>query len=47
MLAKLEKMTIELVVSNRQIMNLIEDLEVKIYGSKEAEPISTDKKKLE
>src|ERR1035437_9303300 len=33
MLAKLEKITIELVASNRQIMNLIEDLEVKIYGS--------------
>ena len=47
MLAKLEKITIELVASNRQIMNLIEDLEVKIYGSNQVESVSTDKKKLE
>jgi len=33
LLAKLEKITIELVASNRQIMNLTEELEVKIYGS--------------
>jgi hypothetical protein len=43
MLAKLEKVTIELVTLNRQIMNLTEKLEVKIYGS-EAKPLSKDKK---
>jgi len=47
LLAKLEKITIELAASNRQIMNLTEDLEVKIYGPKQAEPASTDKNKLE
>ena len=43
MLAKLEKVTIELVTLNWQIMNLTEKLEVKIYGS-EAKPLSKDKK---
>jgi len=40
MLAKLEKVTIELVTLNRQIMNLTEKLEVKIYGS-QVKTIST------
>jgi len=43
MLAKLEKVTIELVTLNRQIMNLTEKLEIKIYGS-EVKTISTDNK---
>jgi len=43
MLAKLEKATIELVALNRQIMNLTEKLEVKIYGS-QVKTISTDNK---
>ena len=43
MLAKLEKVTIELVTLNHQIMNLTEKLEVKIYGT-EAKPLSKDKK---
>ena len=46
MLAKLEKVTIELVKLNRQIMNLTEKLEIKLYGS-EAISVSTDKKILE
>ena len=45
MLAKLEKVTFELVKLNHQIMNLTEKLEIKIYGSK-AIPVSTDKKIL-
>jgi len=36
-LAKLEKATIELVLLNRQIMDMTEKLEVKIYGSAYAE----------
>ncbi|MFA5044919.1 MAG: conjugal transfer protein MobA [Paludibacter sp.] len=36
-LAKLEKATIELVVLNRQIMDLTEKLELKIYGSVDVE----------
>jgi len=47
MLAKLEKIAIELVASNRQIMNLIEDLEVKIYGSNQTKSVLIGKKKLE
>ena len=43
MLAKLEKVTIELVTLNRQIMNLTEKLEVKIYSS-QVKTISTDNK---
>ena len=43
MLAKLEKVTIELVTLNRQIINLTEKLEVKIYGS-QVKTISTDNK---
>ena len=46
MLAKLEKVTIELVKLTRQIMNLTEKLEIKLYGS-EAISVSTDKKILE
>jgi hypothetical protein len=46
MLAKLEIVTIELVKLNRQIMNLTEKLEEKLYGS-EAKPLLTDKKILE
>jgi hypothetical protein len=36
-LAKLERATFELVVSNHQIMTLAQELEVKIYGSKDIE----------
>ena len=36
-LAKLEKATLELVVLNHQIMDMTEKLEVKIYGSADAE----------
>ena len=36
-LAKLEKATLELVVLNRQIMDMTEKFEVKIYGSLDAE----------
>ena len=43
MLAKLEIVTIELVKLNRQIMNLTEKLEEKLYGSG-AKPLLTDKK---
>jgi hypothetical protein len=46
MLAKLEKVTIELVKLNHQIMNLTEKLEIKIYGSK-AISVSTKKKIME
>ena len=46
MLAKLEIVTIELVKLNRQIMNLTEKLEEKLYGS-EAKPLLIDKKILE
>ena len=35
-LARLEKATLELVVLNRQIMDMTEKLEVKIYGSADA-----------
>jgi hypothetical protein len=45
MLAKLEKVTFELVTLNHQIINLTEKLKVIIYGS-EAKPVSTDKKIL-
>jgi len=41
-LAKLEKATLELVVLNRQIMDMTEKLEVKIYGSAEAESEKSD-----
>ena len=45
MLAKLEKVTFELVTLNHQIINLTEKLKVIIYDS-EAKPVSTDKKIL-
>ena len=41
-LAKLEKATIELVVLNRQIMDMTDKLEVKIYGSADAESEKSD-----
>ena len=41
-LAKLERTTLELVVLNRQIMDLTEKLEVKIYGSPDAESKTID-----
>ena len=41
-LAKLEKATIELVVLNRQIMDMTDKLEVKIYGSADAESTKSD-----
>ena len=41
-LAKLEKATLELVVLNRQIMDLTDKLEVKIYGSAIAESEKSD-----
>jgi len=41
-LAKLEKATLELVVLNRQIMDLTDKLEVKIYGSAVAESEKSD-----
>jgi hypothetical protein len=47
MLARLERITIELVASNRQIMNLADELEARIYGSKVVESLSTGKKKQE
>jgi hypothetical protein len=44
-LARLEKATLELVVLNRQIIDLTEKFEVKIYGSGDAESttINTNK----
>ena len=41
-LAKLEKATLELVVLNRQIIDLTQEFEVKIYGSTNAESITRD-----
>ena len=41
-LAKLEKATLELVVLNRQIMDLTDKLEVKIYGSADTESTKSD-----
>jgi len=41
-LAKLEKATLELVVLNRQIMDMTDKLEVKIYGSANAESEKSD-----
>jgi hypothetical protein len=41
-LAKLEKATLELVVLNRQIMDMTDKLEVKIYGSADAESEKSD-----
>ena len=41
-LAKLERATIELVVLNRQIMDMTEKLEVKIYGSADVESEKSD-----
>ena len=41
-LAKLEKATLELVVLNRQIIDLTEKFEVKIYGSADAESEKSD-----
>jgi len=41
-LAKLEKATLELVVLNRQIMDLTDKLEVKIYGSAYTESTKSD-----
>ncbi|MDD5053185.1 MAG: conjugal transfer protein MobA [Sulfuricurvum sp.] len=41
-LARLEKATLELVVLNRQIIDLTQKLEVKIYGSADAESEKTD-----
>jgi len=38
-LAKLEKATLELVVLNRQIIDLTEEFEVKLYGGTDKEPI--------
>jgi hypothetical protein len=41
-LAKLERATLELVVLNRQIIDMTEKLEVKIYGSADTESEKTD-----
>jgi hypothetical protein len=41
-LAKLEKATLELVVLNRQILDLTDKLEVKIYGSADTELAKSD-----
>ena len=41
-LAKLEKATIELIVLNRQIMDMTAEFEVKIYGLADTEPINGD-----
>jgi hypothetical protein len=41
-LAKLEKATLELVVLNRQIMDMTDKLEVKIYGSADTESKKSD-----
>jgi len=41
-LAKLEKATIELVVLNRQIMDMTAEFEVKIYGSADTESTKSD-----
>jgi hypothetical protein len=41
-LAKLEKATLELVVLNRQIIDLTDKLEVKIYGSADTELAKSD-----
>jgi hypothetical protein len=41
-LAKLEKATLELVLLNRQIMDMTDKLEVKIYGSANAESEKSD-----
>jgi hypothetical protein len=41
-LAKLEKATLELVVLNRQIIDLTQEFEEKIYGSMNAESIKSD-----
>jgi hypothetical protein len=41
-LAKLEKATLELVVLNRQIMDMTDKLEVKLYGSANAESEKSD-----
>ncbi|HEY5507229.1 MAG TPA: conjugal transfer protein MobA [Paludibacter sp.] len=41
-LAKLEKATLELVVLNRQIMDLTDKLEVKMYGSADTESTKSD-----
>jgi len=41
-LAKLEKATLELVVLNRQIIDLTQEFEVKIYGSTNAESTTRD-----
>jgi hypothetical protein len=41
-LARLEKATLELVVLNRQIMDMTDKLEVKIYGSADAESTKSD-----
>ena len=41
-LAKLEKATLELVVLNRQIIDLTQEFEVNIYGSTNAESIKSD-----
>jgi len=41
-LAKLEKATLELVVLNRQIIDLTNKLEVKMYGSADTELAKSD-----
>ena len=41
-LAKLERLTLELVVLNSQIMDMTEKLEVKLYGSADAESAKSD-----
>ena len=41
-LVKLEKATLELVVLNRQIMDLTDKLEVKMYGSADTESTKSD-----
>ena len=41
-LARLEKATLELVVLNRQILDLTDKLEVKIYGSADSESTKSD-----
>lgn len=43
-LAKLEKATLELVVLNRQIIDLTQEFELKIYGSKDTESTTIDTK---
>jgi len=41
-LARLEKATLELVVLNRQIIDLTQEFEIRIYGSEDTEPSLID-----